>query len=107
MSSIIHSDNTESVLKRKNDAVYRTLTAIGLLAEKYAKMECPVDTGRLRNSISNAVDGDTVYVGTNVEYAPEVELGTYKMPSRPFIRPSLADHIQEYEQIFRNILSNA
>ena len=40
-------------------------------------MKTPVDTGRLRNSISHAVSGDDVYIGTNVQpYAIFVELGT-------------------------------
>lgn len=41
-----------------------------------AKKRCPVDTGILRNSISYEVDGDTLIVGTNLYYAPYVELGT-------------------------------
>lgn len=53
------------------------LEAIGIVAESYAKMNTPVDTGRLRNSISHAVSGNDVYIGTNVmPYAPYVELGT-------------------------------
>ena len=45
------------------------LEAIGLTAETYAKKATPVDTGRLRNSISHTVDGEAVYIGSNVEYA--------------------------------------
>ena len=45
------------------------LEAIGLTAETYAKKETPVDTGRLRNSISHETDKEAVYIGTNVEYA--------------------------------------
>ena len=56
----------------------RALERIGLQAEGYAKDLCPVDTGQLRKSISNAVDEaeSTVYIGTNLEYAPFVEFGT-------------------------------
>ena len=52
------------------------LEAIGIVAESYAKMKTPVDTGTLRNSISHAVKGDDVYIGTNQPYAPFVEYGT-------------------------------
>lgn len=49
-----------------------------------------VDTGRLMNSITHAVQSnkDSIkgLIGTNVEYGPYVELGTYKMPARPFLR---------------------
>lgn len=52
----------------------------GLLVEGDAKRLCPVDTGRLRSSITTTkgYDGDNCVatVGTNVEYAPYVEFGT-------------------------------
>ena len=38
-------------------AIERALEAVGLQAEGYAKMKCPVDTGLLRNSITHAVGG--------------------------------------------------
>lgn len=48
--------------------------------EGEAKRLCPVDTGRLRNSITHTVDkSKTAYIitiGTNVEYAAYVEFGT-------------------------------
>jgi phage gpG-like protein len=45
------------------------LVAVGLTLEGYAKLLCPVDTGRLRISITFDVRDNTVYIGTNVEYA--------------------------------------
>ena len=50
--------------------IERALEKVGLTAERYAKLACPVDTGRLRNSISHTHDKNTAYIGTNVEYAP-------------------------------------
>ena len=49
-----------------------------LLIEREAKTRVPVKTGNLRNSITHKVEQDTLtgYVGTNVEYAPYVEIGT-------------------------------
>ena len=53
-----------------------------------------VRTGRLRGSITLVLDedyiGPYVDVGTNVEYAAFVELGTYRMGARPYLRPALA-----------------
>lgn len=50
----------------------------------------PVDTGRLRQSVSVQQTVPLVFrVGTNVEYAPHVEFGTRKMRARPFLRPAL------------------
>lgn len=41
----------------------------------------------------------TVYVGTNVQYAPYQELGTIKMDARPFLRPAVENSKDEVEQI--------
>lgn len=53
-----------------------------------------VRTGRLRGSITWRLGRDVVGlfadVGTAVEYAPYVELGTSRMSARPFLRPALA-----------------
>lgn len=42
---------------------------------------------------------DTVYVGTNVEYAPYVEFGTSRMHARPYLKPALENHMDEYKTI--------
>ena len=47
-----------------------------LILEGDAKSRCPVDSGQLRQSITHQVDGTRGEVGTNVEYAPYVEIGT-------------------------------
>ena len=47
----------------------RGLEAIGLTAEGHAKKITPVDTGRLRNSVSHATDNEAAYIGSNVSYA--------------------------------------
>lgn len=52
------TDNSEIFRKAKNNAIKRALEAIGMTAERYAKERCPVDTGRLRNSITHGVSGE-------------------------------------------------
>lgn len=51
------------------------------------------DTGRLRSSITSDLGVDeqglVARVGSDVEYAPFVELGTSRMEARPFLRPAL------------------
>ena len=64
-----YKDNSEQVLSAMEKGIKNGLEAIGLTAETYAKKATPVDTGRLRNSISHTVDGEAVYIGSNVEYA--------------------------------------
>jgi len=56
------------------------LNDMGLLVEGRAKIRCPVKSGRLRNSITYAVDGNKVEIGTiGVDYASFVEYGTKSM----------------------------
>lgn len=42
----------------------------------------------------------SVYVGTNVEYAPYVELGTSKQEAQPFLKPAAADSKNALRQCF-------
>ena len=97
--------NRRAVDAHVNAATVRALEIIGGKAETYAKMMCPVDTGNLRNSITHAqYDEDTEVIGTNVEYAPYVELGTSKMSARPYLRPAAENHAEEYRMIWNNEL---
>lgn len=57
MSFKLTVDNTDAVRKATKEAVDVALEAVGLQAERYAKLLCPVDTGLLRNSITHAVYG--------------------------------------------------
>ena len=100
-------DNRKTVESGIQSAVLRALEEIGLLAEGYAKKLCPVDTGRLRNSITHAVSSseNAVYVGSNVEYAPHVELGTRHQDAQPFLRPAAQDHGPEYRRVIHDALS--
>lgn len=70
---VSNEDLIRVTLKR---ATVRALRTIGMTAERYAKEETPVDLGRLRNSMTHVVQDNSVYVGSNVEYAPYIELGT-------------------------------
>ena len=107
---IIAENNTKEVLKAIEDAKVRALEQIGLAAEGYAKRLCPVDTGRLRNSITHYVSTgeDAVYIGTNVPYGKVVEFGNsgtkYKGANdgRGYLRPAANDHMDDYRRLFEN-----
>ena len=58
ISDIEFTDNSDEILELLGQAKLNGLTAIGMKAETYAKEDCPVDTGRLRNSIAHAVDDE-------------------------------------------------
>lgn len=103
---IVTVDNLDKIKAQYPGAIAKALEMIGLQAEGYAKMKCPVDTGRLRNSITHrfANGEDAEYIGTNVEYGAYVELGTSKMAARPFLKPAATNHTSEYKAIFQSVL---
>ncbi len=126
------TDNSKEALAAMQEAALRALEKCGLEGEGYAKKLAPVDTGNLRNSITHTVDeGEmAVYIGTDVEYAGYVELGTGKyypggrptpwvyqdakgnwhmthgQRAQPFLKPAVADHAQTYRNIIENELKN-
>lgn len=100
-------DNSNDVLKELQDKIERGMTAIGKSAVRHAMKDCPVDTGRLRGSIDSAVVDDTAFVGTNVEYAPYVELidkRRHTTGKAHFLRDSVANHDDEYRKILEAAL---
>lgn len=123
-------DHSGDVLKDMLKNRAKALEMIGLLAEGYAKRLCAVDTGRLRNSTTHSTSSfpgvgsyednngnkfndakakekpeeNAVYIGTNVEYAPYVELGTTRTPEQPFLRPAMADHIDQYKETLEKVM---
>lgn len=107
---IILENNAKLIEEAIQGAVAAALEEIGLVAEGYAKRLCPVDTGRLRNSITHAigsVDDLEVYVGTNVEYAPYVENGIHGRDGVHFLRSAAQDHGDRYRSILKKHLENA
>lgn len=135
MIHIEMNDHIDEIMKDLLEREQLIYEAIGVKAEKYAKARCPVGTsestgikgyrgGTLRASIGHDASPDRVAIGTNVEYAPYVELGTgpffqappaweqFDVPAakgtghsyvrpRPFLRPALEDHMAEWEHIIK------
>lgn len=103
--SVTFISHAKDVLSGMAKAKQQALEVIGGMAESYAKKACPVDTGRLRNSITHAqYDENTEVIGTNVEYAPYVELGTVKMSAKPFLRPAAENHATEYKAVIQSFM---
>lgn len=106
MPDVKFTSNRAAVLAAVNAANSRALEIMGGKAESYAKQLCPVDTGRLRNSITHQqVDEKTEIIGSNVQYAPFVELGTRRQRAQPYLRPAAENHGPEYKAIWENELS--
>lgn len=70
-----------------------------------------VDTGRLRASITHRLtedeDGTFAEVGTNVEYALDVENGTSKTWPHPFMFPALAMNQEEIIKMISKAVADA
>ena len=73
--------------------VGKELKRRAIKVRNHAVRACPVDTGRLRSSITEEMGRDSrglvARIGTNVEYAAYVELGTRRMRAQPYLRPAL------------------
>lgn len=103
---IIRENNARQIRRLFKQQIAAALEEVGLAAERFAKAACPVDTGRLRNSITHAIDAgrEEVFVGTNVEYAPYVELGTHGREGVKFLTRAAQDHGNFYRRIFEKHL---
>lgn len=112
----IENNNVNEILSAMNAQAIAALESIGQEAEGFAKEDCPVDTGRLRNSISHDVNADEkeVYIGTNVEYAPYVEYNEKARHDPPefgggkahFLRDAAANHGDYYKSILEAALGD-
>ena len=107
MSDVHFNNNTDIILEEFREQIDVALETIGLVAEGYAKRLCPVDTGRLRNSITHTTDDEAAYIGTNVEYAVYVEMGTVNTPAQPYLKPAVTDHVNEYQRVVQNALKGS
>lgn len=108
----IRENNAEQIAKAIKTAIAAALEEVGLAAEGFAKKKLTenhsVDTGRLRNSVTHIIDmgEEAVYIGTNVEYAPYVELGTSRSKAKPYLVPAAQEHKAEYRKIFEKHLAS-
>lgn len=105
--SYTYKDNTDEVLAALKNAKKRGLEAIGLAAEGHAKRITPVDTGRLRNSIAHAVEGDAAYIGTSTSYAPFVELGVRGRQGVHMLKRAATEHTDEYKRLMEDSMKNS
>ena len=110
------------------------LLKVAIVIEGRAVANVPVDTGRLRGSITYALQGRAIgvtrqsqvsgeanvgdgvskpsennvaHIGTNVEYAQHVEFGTFKMTKQPFLRPALDASRSDVQRIMQKEIHEA
>lgn len=125
--SIKYTSHLAEVNAAVDAAIARALEICGGTAERYAKENIisngSVVSGTLLGSITHQPkDKYTMAVGTDVKYAPYVELGHHQEPGRfvpaikkrlvasfvqgkPYLRPAVEGHRSEYEKIIKTELS--
>lgn len=147
MAIVVYETKIDSVIKATDEALSKAAEVIGGMMETRAKRYITesvytndakgwyIRTGNLRNSITHIVqqdkEGTAAIVGSAVDYAPYVELGTgihakeggrqtpwkYQdhngnwhttsgMPARPYLRPAVENHVKEYRQVLADILKD-
>lgn len=125
-------DNSDKIKAAAEEQIAAALEACGLKAEGLASENVTaagrIDTGDLRDRITHTVKKDTVYIGTNVEYAVYHEVGTgiytpggrqtpwkyvdrhgdehWTRGIRPihFLKNAIVNHLDEYKAIIETHL---
>lgn len=69
----------------------RAAAEAAVFARERAANLAPVDTGRLRDSISVRSFAGSAAVATDCPYALAVEAGSRRAPARPFLKPALEE----------------
>jgi HK97 gp10 family phage protein len=65
------------------------LDVVGADMVDLARSLVPVLTGFLQSSIYHRVSGFELEFGADADYASYIEMGTYRMAPRPYLRPAL------------------
>ena len=80
-----------------------------MLVTRQARINAPVDTGRLRASIAPEVrqQGRTVQgiVGSNVRYAPFQEYGTDRTPGKRYLQRAFEDNIEKIKALIGDVVA--
>lgn len=127
-------DNLENFINSGlENKIAEALEKACLLVETDAKRNCPVDDGQLRQSITHKVDIENMegIIGTSVEYAPYVEIGTgiyssegtgrktawmYKdeksgewhrtrgSKPKPYLQPAMEENKSKIQDLFKGII---
>lgn len=97
-------DSRPDKMKRATANIIKT---VAFLTERYAKINAPVDSGRLRTSIYTLVNPTNAKVSTNTNYAQYVHDGTRYMSPRPFMKDAASQVESQIDDIVEQEVRNA
>lgn len=86
----IYGDDLEAALSKR-------IRETAFNVEGDAKELCPIRFGHLQGSITTQIssDGLVAEIGTGVDYAEFVELGTRRMRARPYLLPAFEENVRK------------
>lgn len=95
-------DNSSEFFDKMDEEIKDKLLESILTVEAKAREVCVRQTGTLARSITHEIDfqNGIAQAGTNIEYAPFVELGTKNMAARPFLRVGLLYFKSQFNKIW-------
>lgn len=86
---VIKYNNLTRIAARLPEAVSAIVRKAAFDVEANAKAVVPVDTGKLKNSITSEFPSQTkAIVAPHTDYAAYVEYGTRKQRAKPYMRPA-------------------
>ena len=113
--SVIFTSHRQEVESKVDQACQIALEIVGGMAESDVAEQITrnrsVRTGNLRLSITHEPEDEkTMAVGSNVEYAPYVELGHRTrggghVNPKPYLAPAISKNAEKYGKVIKDVLS--
>ncbi|MCC8160204.1 MAG: HK97 gp10 family phage protein [Oscillospiraceae bacterium] len=91
---ITYDNGLKKAASRIEESLGEIIAAGAEIVSECAKSLCPVDTGKLRSSITVSSSGNRAEISANTDYASYVEFGTSKAAAQPYLVPSLLGNTQ-------------
>jgi len=97
-------NNLPRMTSRLRPQVSKVVRKTAFTIKAKGKINCPVDTGALRNSIQTRIESDEkATIGTPLEYAPYVHDGTSRMEGRAFLTQAADEEKRNFQNDLRNL----
>lgn len=100
----IHDNRIPSIVAVFPGEVSAAVKKTAFDIEASAKTLAPVDTGALRGSIAADAQEFSATISPHTEYAVYVELGTYKMAAKPYMRPAADKNAPKFARAITKIV---
>ncbi len=86
---VVRYNNLPRIAERLPEVVSAIVRKAAYDVEAHAKSVVPVDTGKLKNSITVEFPNQTkAIIAPHTEYAAYVEFGTHRQRAKPYMRPA-------------------